>query len=176
MSTSLLKQPNTVKAVAGAVLGAVLFGAEIGYWGQATSMVSFNRAMTGSVDIEPSGGELAFITCTLYIVGTIFALPPVTRIFAGGLGRRKTIMISGVLFAIAMAMQAASANISYPASKSLLWAGRAVLGVPVAFVRLLFGSTIHNTNLNRSHHANAHILIVLVLVLLCSLSRLLQCF
>jgi len=133
MSASLLKQPNTVKAVAAAALGAVLFGAEIGYWSQATSMVSFNRAITGNVDIEPSGSELTLLTCTLYIVGTIFALPPVTRIFAGGLGRRKTIMISGVLFAIAMAMQAASASIPYPASKSLLWAGRALLGVPVAF-------------------------------------------
>jgi len=133
MSTSLLKQPNTVKAVAGAVLGAVLFGAEIGYWGQAQSMVSFNRAMTGSVDIEPSANEVTLMTCTLYIVGTIFALPPVTRIFAGGLGRRKTIMISGVLFAIAMAMQAASANLPHPASRSLLYAGRALLGVPVAF-------------------------------------------
>jgi MFS family permease len=133
MSTPLLKLPNTLKASAAAVLGAVLFGAEIGYWSQTSNFVSFNRVMTGDMDVEISANELTLLTCTLYIVGFLFALPPVTRIFAGGLGRRMTLIISGFLFAVAMAMQASAAHISYPASKALLWSGRALLGVPVAF-------------------------------------------
>jgi len=122
-----------MKAAGAAALGAVLFGAEIGYWGQANSMASFNKIMTGDKNLEPSVNDLDFVTMTLYIVGFFFALPPVTKIFAGGIGRRKTLILSGILFSIAMALQASAGHLSYPASKAMLWSGRALLGIPVAF-------------------------------------------
>ena len=132
---SLLKKipSNTLKAAGAAVLGAVLFGSELGYWGQTNNFASFNRALTGSTLIDPTASEMSLLTCTLYVVGAIFALPPVTSLFADGIGRRKTIIVAGILFAIAMAMQASAASVSYPASKALLWSGRALLGIPVAF-------------------------------------------
>jgi len=133
MATPLYKLPNTLKAASAAVLGAVMFGSEIGYWGQTSDFVSFNRVMTGNTEILPDNKEISTLTLTLYIVATIFALPPVTRIFADGIGRRKTIIVAGMLFAVAMAMQASAASISYPASKYVLWTGRALLGIPVAF-------------------------------------------
>lgn len=133
MATPLMKLPNTMKAAGAAALGAVLFGAEIGYWSQANSMASFNKIMTGSQSVEPSANELTWVTMTLYLVGFFFALPPVTKIFAGGIGRRKTLILSGILFSIAMALQASAGHLSYPASKAMLWSGRALLGVPVAF-------------------------------------------
>jgi MFS family permease len=112
---------------------AVLFGSEIGYWSQTSNFVSFNRVLTGSTITDPTAQELSLLTCTLYMVATIFALPPVTSLFADGIGRRKTIIVAGILFAIAMTMQASAASVSYPASKALLWSGRALLGIPVAF-------------------------------------------
>ena len=123
-ATPLLQLPNTIKATGAAVLGAVLFGSEIGYWSQTTNFISFNRVMTGDLHVEPGANEFTLLTCTLYLVGTVFALPPVTRIFAGGIGRRKTLILSGFLFAVAMAMQASAAYVAYPASKALLWSGR----------------------------------------------------
>lgn len=125
--------PNTVKAAAVAVLGAVLFGSEIGYWAQANSSISFNRAMTGNANVTLSATELDLVTTYVYLVGLVFALPPLTRIFADGFGRRITIIISGLLFALAVALQASAANVAYPASKSMMIAGRCLLGVPVAF-------------------------------------------
>ena len=123
-ATPLLQLPNTIKATGAAVLGAVLFGSEIGYWSQTTNFISFNKVMTGDLNIEPGANEFTFLTCTLYLVGTVFALPPVTRIFAGGIGRRKTLILSGFLFAVAMGMQASATYIEYPASRALLWSGR----------------------------------------------------
>ena len=123
-ATPLLQLPNTIKATGAAVLGAVLFGSEIGYWSQTSNFISFNKVMTGELHLEPGANELTLLTCTLYLVGTVFALPPVTRIFAGGIGRRKTLILSGFLFAVAMAMQASAAYVEYPASRALLWSGR----------------------------------------------------
>ena len=89
--------------------------------------------MTGNKNLEPSVDDLDFVTMTPYIVGFFFALPPVTKIFAGGIGRRKTLILSGLLFSIAMALQASAGHLSYPASKAMLWSGRALLGVSVTF-------------------------------------------
>ena len=111
-ATPLTKLPNTLKAAACAVLGGVMFGSEIGYWGQTNAMSSFNRAVTGNADIVVSSRQLTIISCSLYAVSAIFALPPITRMFADGIGRRKTIILAGLLFALAMTIQAASANIA----------------------------------------------------------------
>lgn len=133
MTTPLYKLPNTLKASAVAVLGAVMFGSEIGYWGQTQTLVSFNRATTGSTDIVPTDTQLSTLTVTPYVVATIFALPPATRVFADGIGRRKTIIVAGILFSIAMGLQALAANVPYPSSRGLLYGGRAILGVAISF-------------------------------------------
>ncbi|EJK75873.1 hypothetical protein THAOC_02390 [Thalassiosira oceanica] len=168
MATPLYKLPNTLKASAVAVLGAVMFGCrklavdlvdsrdvdavqqcdpalqilpkpiqellvKIGYWAQTQNFVSFNRATTGSTDIVPTDTLLSALAVTPYAVATMFALPPVTRVFADGIGRRKTIIVAGVLFAIAMGLQALGANVPYPSSRGLLFGGRALLGIPIAF-------------------------------------------
>jgi len=122
-----------IPAIVAAALGAGLFGAEIGYWGQANSMKSFNRIMTGSMDQEVDSKDLDLVSLVLYISAVIFALPPVSGPILGKMGRRKILMIAGILFAIAFAFQGVAANVSYPASKGLMYTGRAILGIPVAF-------------------------------------------
>ena len=96
-------------------------------------MVSFNRIMTGSVHQEVDSMDLNLVTVVLYISASIFALPPVTDPILGKLGRRKIMMIAGILFAIAFTVQGVAANVSYPASRGLMYTGRIILGIPVAF-------------------------------------------
>ena len=112
---------------------AGLFGAEIGYWGQANSMKSFNRIMTGSMDQDVDNMDLDLVSLVLYISAVIFALPPVSGPILGKMGRRKILMIAGILFAVAFAFQGVAANVSYPASRGLMYTGRVILGIPVAF-------------------------------------------
>jgi hypothetical protein len=76
-------------------------------------VISF--VLTGSTTMDPTAQELSLSTRTLYMVATIFALPPVTSLFANGIGRRKTIIVVGILFATAITMQVSAASISYPA-------------------------------------------------------------
>jgi len=133
MPTSLFKLRNTIPAIVAAALGAGLFGAEIGYWGQANSMKSFNRIMTGSMDQDVDNMDLDLVSLVLYISAVIFALPPVSGPILGKMGRRKILMIAGILFAVAFGFQGVAANVSYPASRGLMYTGRVILGIPVAF-------------------------------------------
>jgi len=133
MPTPLSKLPNTMKAVLAGAMGAAMFGAEIGYWGVANSMKSFNLIMKGNIEEELSSNEVSLISASLYISATIFALPPISERILGVMGRRKILMISGLLFAVAYTLQGIAANISYPASKAVMYTGRVLLGIPVAW-------------------------------------------
>ena len=89
--------------------------------------------MTGSMDQDVDSTDLNLVSAVLYISAFIFALPPVTNPILGKMGRRKIMMIAGILFAIAFAVQGVAANVSYPASRGLMYTGRIILGLPVAF-------------------------------------------
>lgn len=108
-------------------MGAVVFGLEIGYWSQLSIMSSFQKVMTGNALKPLSADELSWLSSSYLLVAGFFALPFVSSLFTDGLGRRWTIIIAGLVFAVSQTLQCAAVN------PAMMWAGRTLIGVPVAF-------------------------------------------